>query len=309
MTAEAQSMAGLIPLIGESLGLDIRDAVLNTSALTPYSENIFGRTNIGSLREKNQDAISAFILGKKKPLLVLSVADGLGCYLYSEQAAYRAVNLVPQYLAQGFDIEDSFQKAHHDLIKHFPYALKADGKNSDLNNKDDWGSTTLVMAVIAENNLNVAYAGDARCYLIRNKKIISQTEDHSAINLLIKSGAIPDDPKVIRRHPLRSVVLNSLGNPEEKFDLIVDGKKYSNRIGSPSLCQWELQKNDIIFLASDGCYANLSKDLLESLSSLTLPEADGLVQFTLEKAFSTGKTSWNERPSRDNYSYIIYKHS
>ena len=70
-------------------------------------------------------------------------------------------------------------------------------------------STTLVCALIFNNTLYVAWAGDSRCYLYRRETLRQLTADHSEIQRLIDAGLI--NSKDAKSHPLAHTIYSYIG--------------------------------------------------------------------------------------------------
>ena len=87
-------------------------------------------------------------------------------------------------------------------------------------------STTVVCALIIEDILYVAWAGDSRCYLYRNGILTLLTRDHSEIQRLVDAGAIP--PEAAYAHPDAHRIYRYVGQsrgfqPDTRICRIHDG--------------------------------------------------------------------------------------
>lgn len=97
--------------------------------------------------------------------------------------------------------------------------------------------TTLVVALIKNNELYYANVGDSRLYLIRGGKIIQLSEDHSFVAEMVKSGIISEQEAKI--HPRRNEITRAIGiRPTVE----------------PTICSEPLllQKGDFVLLCTDG---------------------------------------------------------
>lgn len=269
----------------KAVGGNVSDAILS-------GKQVFGRTNIGAGRQKNQDAAAIHI---SKSSLILAVADGLGFYAHSEKAAHKAVTEIPLGLP--------YQKLHQELIAKLPYAERGEkGK--------DFGATTLILARIGGGKVALDNIGDSRAFQMREGKIIRQTRDQSAIELMQAQGLLEKDPTLLRRHPLRSVLLNALGSPEPTYRFFnEEGKITDLEAGVPLSEEWDLQSGDWIVLATDGFYNNLpEKELIELCEQTPWARLNEALHEAMQKIFRTGKNSAGEASSPDNYTYIVYRH-
>ena len=103
--------------------------------------------------------------------------------------------------------------------------------------------TTLVSALINNDELILTNAGDSRCYIIR-KGIISQlTIDNSYVQYLLEQGAISTEEA--HNHPQRNLITKAIGL-EQNIDVDVDCIK--------------LYPDDILLLCTDGLTTMLSDE-------------------------------------------------
>lgn len=312
-----QSQKREVVLEGKALGPNIREASLENLP-SFLADRVVGKTSIGQGRERNQDAASAFIyqIGEEKHL-TLSVADGLGFYLHSDKSSFDAVTHIPRALANGEDVVGICRKTHEKLYSLYPYEsrisdeaveghLPEDGAESK---KEDRGATTLVLCDIVGDLLRVASIGDSRGYLIRKGRVAYQTEDQSMLTLLLRSGKIPDDRKILRRHPYRNVVLNALGSPEATYEFIENGKRVIRESGLPVVDEVRLEKGDFLFVATDGVFTNLVDDEIVQMISQSPWEGLGeKISDNLDSILSTHRTHLDEEANPDNYTFIVYRH-
>ena len=78
--------------------------------------------------------------------------------------------------------------------------------------------TTLVAALVYEDNVIVANVGDSSCFGIIGNDIIKITKDHSLVQELIDSGSITEEEG--RNHPKKNIITRALGtNNVVKVDI------------------------------------------------------------------------------------------
>ncbi|HWR50534.1 MAG TPA: protein phosphatase 2C domain-containing protein [Bryobacteraceae bacterium] len=164
-------------------------------------------TDIGCRRDTNEDCVQltepsdpAVITAKG---LLLIVADGMGGSEAGEVASRIAAHVISvSYYASTAKpaeaLKIAFQEANSE-IRRFAF------------DRPDWrGMGTTATAVAIVNGLAFcAHVGDSRLYLVRAGRIYRMTEDHSAVNEMVKRGAISQDEA--RRHADRNVILRALG--------------------------------------------------------------------------------------------------
>jgi len=169
------------------------------------------------------------------------------------------------YIQQN--IGDCFDRNNGDLVKTF--------ESIDLEIKEKKllmsGSTAVIAHIKGgrEAQAIIANTGDSRAILIRNNKVLETTIDHK-----------PDDLREIERiNKARGKIFyfsgalrlygevsclamsRSLGDwGVEKNGLIV--KKCHGLIATPDIYTWPLQKEDILVLASDGIWDQVSNEAI-----------------------------------------------
>jgi len=204
-------------------------------------------------RKTNQDRV-AYCYSRDALLMV--VADGMGGHLHGEIAAEIAVKF----------ITDSFQReAAPSLADPYMFLSKAlvnahhailDYATDRLN--DDSPRTTCVACLIQDGKAYWAHTGDSRLYLMRAGEVVSQTRDHSRVQLMIEQGLI--DEEQAAQHPARNRIYSCLGGihlPQIDF--------------SP---QTRLCAGDVIVLCTDGFWTPVSgASLATRLSGVNVMEA------------------------------------
>lgn len=148
------------------------------------------RTDIGLVREENEDAVLAIRHPRNKNIKLLIAADGMGGRKHGEVAA----NYVADSLSRWFcnkDIRtlndtDNVEK----LLKKYIKTL-----NTNLIKKygEDKLGTTLTLALINKKNTLILNIGDTRAYIYKNKRLLQVTEDDSDVWTYYKYGGVKKD--------------------------------------------------------------------------------------------------------------------
>jgi protein phosphatase len=108
--------------------------------------------------------------------------------------------------------------------------------------------TTLTAAVLEEDRLHVAHAGDSRCYLWRKGELKQLTEDHSWIAEQVRVGALTE--KEAKQSRFRHVITRSIG-VERHADVEVRSVT--------------MQEGDRLLLCSDGLFGLVADGELATL--------------------------------------------
>jgi len=120
------------------------------------------QTDIGRVREKNEDAFGSF--GEE----LFLVADGLGGLPAGEVAAQLAVKTAIRAYQETGDLQRAFEVANREIYRQ-----------SRANPAYFGMATTLVGVVIKGKQANLANVGDSRAYLVETDQITQITIDHS----------------------------------------------------------------------------------------------------------------------------------
>jgi PPM family protein phosphatase len=244
----------------------------------PLSLNIGKCTLLGNYRENNEDSIEVKLF---PDLTVCIVADGMGGQAAGEIASKRAIEIIPRELRKSLTTTVSTDNAKTFIRKAVVQANEEIMQMGALDKEMKNMGTTVVGAVWRKGpEIYVTGVGDSRAYLIRNKKIVQLTVDHSLAQALVEAKTI--SAAEAREHKFRNVLWKYLGSKEvgEGTDVPVI----------------PIQPSDRFLLCTDGLHGVVSDEkLLEFISSQTDMQAcaDGLGQLALDSG------------SRDNVSCIM----
>lgn len=196
----------------------------------------FSRTDVGMVREVNQDFVfvSEAPIGSLPNLLV--VADGMGGHKAGEYASKFAVEVVKQELAQSTvaEPEAMMKNAIITANQRLRDAAREDSRFHGM-------GTTLVVATVIEHTLYFANVGDSRLYLL-NEDIRQLSKDHSLVQEMVRLGGINQEEA--KHHPDKNIITRAVGGREQ---VEVDFFEY------------RLKKGDIILMCTDGL-SNMVED-------------------------------------------------
>lgn len=193
---------------------------------------IHSKIDKGIVRNSNQDAFIAGQLAENITFAI--VCDGMGGANAGNIASEIAVKTVSEYLYNSFrdnmtlnDFERTLKNAISSAnLLIFNRAVKDDALKGM--------GTTIVAAIVKDNDAIIAHVGDSRIYLL-NDEIKQLTKDHSIVQTLIENGEIsPDDAK---HHPRKNVITRALGVEAE---VVADFDELT------------LNTNDTLLLCTDG---------------------------------------------------------
>jgi PPM family protein phosphatase len=222
---------------------DLRDA-----AESKIRVSLFGRTDVGQIREHNEDNFLVADLTRKSRSLmevdrtqeigprgtVLGVCDGMGGAAAGEVAAQLAVDIIYEKLVQG-----DRPRSHDDLARRLVFAVEEAGARIFNEARADRArrgmGTTATVAALMDNRLFIAQVGDSRGYILRDDALVQVTRDQSLVNQLIEAGQLTEEEAETFEH--NNIILQALGTAET---VQVD------------LTYVDLKRGDTLLLCSDG---------------------------------------------------------
>lgn len=196
----------------------------------------FSKTDIGMVREVNQDYVyvSDSPIGNLPNLMI--VADGMGGHNAGEYASQFAVEIVKNELAKSNEdipevmIKQAITTANQKLMEVAKRDTRLEGMG-----------TTLVVATVIDKTLYFANVGDSRLYLL-NRGIKQVSKDHSLVQEMVRLGGIKQEDA--KHHPDKNIITRAIGAKEE---VEVDFYEY------------RLKKGDVILMCTDGL-SNMVED-------------------------------------------------
>ncbi len=194
----------------------------------------FGKTDIGSVRDTNQDSFYADYLDcdNGEEVFLAVVCDGMGGANGGSIASSLAVETFVNELTAGMKnvSEEKLSKDSCELL--LSYAAKCANstvfetaqKNPALRGM----GTTLVAMMIFSGTVYAINIGDSRLYVIGEDGICKLTRDHSYVQALIDQGKISEEQA--RVHPNKNVIMRAVGTDAsvtaDFFKILPDRKSF-----------------------------------------------------------------------------------
>ena len=160
------------------------------------------KSDVGIRRKLNEDYADCIENDEYKLYIV---ADGMGGHNDGEVASKMAVDEIREYIKNNFSHGNEV-KVLEDAVKYTN--TKVNEYSISRNNLKGMG-TTLVVALVSKESINIANIGDSGCFGITKNKIVKITKDHSLVQELIDSGSITEEEG--RNHPQKNVITRALG--------------------------------------------------------------------------------------------------
>lgn len=233
----------------------------------------FSLSDIGKKRIMNQDYIytSEAPVGNLPNLFVL--ADGMGGYSGGEYASMHSVEVICDSVKNSR--ETTTRRIFEDAIAKANTEIREEASKKP---EYDRMGTTVVLATILGECLQVANVGDSRLYVIGDD-IRQITEDHSYVEEMIKLGSL--DRESARTHPQKNIITRAIGADDTV---------------TPDFFTVKLKKDDIVLMCSDGL-SNMLED--DEILMILKKERDlaGMVSELVAAANNNG--------GKDNVSVIV----
>ncbi len=225
-------------------------------------------TDPGKVRNHNEDSVT--IVKNKGDDILLAVADGMGGHKGGEIASSIAITHIGKRFMDTSSVgtkEDAINFLKEIVSEANMLLYKYTEDNPDSTGM----GTTLVMALLTKDFLLYGNIGDSSGYAIKNKKLHKITNDHTLVNLLVKSGELSLEEA--KNHPRKNVLMRALGaNITVEMDV------------------FDVEKDiEGIFLCSDGLTNMLDDEQIELVLDSNL-SADDKMQKLINKANNRGGT-------------------
>ncbi|HSY39574.1 MAG TPA: protein phosphatase 2C domain-containing protein, partial [Polyangia bacterium] len=162
---------------------------------------LFARTDVGQIREHNEDNfLVADLTRKARGLLeanrslvigphgaLFAVCDGMGGAAAGEIASQLAVDILYERMVDGLDGMPALSR--DELARRLVRAIEAAGlrifQEAKVDRTRRGMGTTVTAAALVDGHLFFAQVGDSRGYLLRQGQLVQLTRDQSLVNQLI----------------------------------------------------------------------------------------------------------------------------
>ena len=232
------------------------------------------------MRENQEDALSCECDGRN---CIAVLCDGVGGLDMGERASAAAVETFRALFTldnlAGADIPTLRRRALHEMDERVS-ALAGETANAHL-------GTTVVAAVIRNDQLFWISVGDSRLYILRDGELLQATRDHNysmTLDFMRKNEMISSET-MSREQKRGDALVSYIGiGGLELFDI----------------CEFPfiLKDGDVILLSTDGLYKTMSEDRIKSVLMQC-----SVMQFAANQLTEFVKNNMTE--DQDNTSFII----
>jgi serine/threonine protein phosphatase PrpC len=173
-----------------------------------------GVTDIGKLRDTNEDSYCLEEIAPAGGVWLLAVADGLGGYRGGEVASRIAIQTIrehalrePEAAPPAAGAGEAWPRRLHAAITaaHARIVREAAAVGEDLSGM----GTTLTAVIVDGMRLCWGHVGDSRAYVLRSGRLTLLTRDHSVTGQLVQDGVLAEE--AARQHPQRNLLTQALG--------------------------------------------------------------------------------------------------
>ena len=188
--------------------------------------DVFGRTDVGLVREHNEDnfliadltegnrnikpEVRQHTVGKNGSIFV--VCDGMGGAAAGEVASQIAVDTIYNMMQKGEP-----PKSEEALAQRLEKAICEAGRRiltaAKLNRSQRGMGTTVTAAALIGPRLIVGQVGDSRAYILRGQQFVQITKDQSLVQQLIDAKQMTEEEA--RSFDKNNIILQALGTSEE----------------------------------------------------------------------------------------------
>jgi protein phosphatase len=255
---------------------------------------LFGKTDVGQVREHNEDNFIVADLTKgtrnviesdRTPVLgergaLLGVCDGMGGAAAGEVASQLAVDIIFQKMTSGEP-----PKNHDEFAARLVHSIEAAGlrifSEAKMDRTRRGMGTTSTIAALMDDHLFVGQVGDSRAYILRGERLVQVTRDQSLVNQLIEAGQLTEEEAETFEH--NNIILQALGTADT---VQVD------------LTFVPLKSGDTLMLCSDGLSGMIRNDEIREVLRSTDEPVEACKLLT-ERA--------NQAGGHDNITVVVAK--
>ena len=226
-----------------------------TGMSTPLS---FGKSDVGLKRSNNEDS---FII--KPDLGFLALADGMGGAAAGEVASQIFIDAAMDVFSRN--ARPSEQEAIELIQETFQLANERIQAHVKKNSHHEGMGCTAELIAFRDQFYFLGHVGDSRTYLFRQGKLRQLTQDHSLVQDQVNQGLIT--PVEARKHPLKNVILRSVGVSESLAVDLLRGRSFPG---------------DFFLLCSDGLTDMVEDSSIQKVLTLSISlsqKVERLIEF------------------------------
>ena len=164
---------------------------------------VWGITHRGAVRSQNQDAYAAQQLEDGR--VIALVCDGMGGARAGNVASTMAVDLFMKEFANNHQVSREEERMQRAAALANREVFQRSVREEDCAGM----GTTMVAALVGEQEAVILNEGDSRAYHINGDGIVLITRDHSLVEDLVERGELTREQA--RTHPHKNLITRALG--------------------------------------------------------------------------------------------------
>ncbi len=236
---------------------------------------MLGATDIGNIREENEDS---FLFFSHEGADFLMVADGMGGHNGGKRASSLACSVIEKRIKEEYNKNLSEKKTEMLLRSCLNEANSVIWHHSVKEIENRGMGTTVVLAYVKDGEYIIINLGDSRAYMIENEKITQITKDQSYVQSLVDKGEITKEEA--KDYPGKSIILEALGLGGQISPDVYKGKV-----------------NGKILLCSDGLSGEVSDEKI--LEIINKNDDEESINELISEAKANG--------GKDNITIVLYR--
>lgn len=193
----------------------------------------WGLTDMGCVRQQNQDAYEIHQLDKNTLLAV--VCDGMGGAKSGNIASLLAVDVFTQEVIRSWSPSMDQDRIDQMLTSAVKLANFTVFDQAQQFEEFDGMGTTLVAVLIHNHHVTTINVGDSRAYVMDADGIAQITKDHSLVQMMVDRGDLT--PEQAKSYPGKNFITRAIG---------------TEPMVSCDIYHREVSRGDYLLLCSDG---------------------------------------------------------
>ena len=184
---------------------------------------IKGKSDIGKVRAANEDGFDFGVFEDGTSWAI--VCDGMGGARGGNIASSMAVDMIGDKIKKCYNKLMPVYSFENIFLSTITTANVIVNDRSYSDTELQGMGTTIVAAIVKDNQACLAHVGDSRIYKISSDGIVQITKDHSLAQQMLDSGQITKEE--FENYPKKNIITRALGI-EEKIDIDFDFTELSD---------------------------------------------------------------------------------
>ncbi len=222
----------------------------------------------GTKHETNQDSYLEYA---DSIINIYAVADGMGGHAAGDVASGIVVDTLKNHLAATDKkaVIAAVNTANERIIERAKEKPEYDGMGS-----------TIAMLCLDKNRAIIAHIGDSKVFVIKDKKIVFTTKDHSYVQNLVDSGEITEEEAL--NHKMKNIITKAVGvsiditpdisklNLSDGTCIVICSDGVSNVVDSKKMCDIVYKNKDNASSAKELCKTALSLGSTDDITAVVV---------------------------------------